>query len=147
MSKYRYTTVAIATLAASAGLWLLITWLPKEKRELTPFLDRPAYSDRLDRVMHDALANHRFSIPWIAVRGSDGSLWFTTERFQSAHRFDRIKVQVTPDEHVTASITPYQFGPSDWAILGKSFVDFRPEAELIAKELASKLNDNKDKGR
>ena len=147
MSKYRYTTVAVAGLATLAGLWFVIRSATQNKRQSTPFLDRPAYSDRLGRVMHDALANHRFSIPWIAVRASDGSLWFTAERFQSEHRFDRIKVQVTPDEHVTANITAYQFGPSDWAILGKLFADSRPEAELIARELASKLNDNKDKGR
>jgi hypothetical protein len=93
--------------------------------------------------MHDALTNHQFSIPWIAVRASDGSLWFVAERFQTEHRFDRLKVQVMPDEHVTASITTYQFGPSDWAILGKLFADFRPEAELIAREVARKLSEGR----
>jgi hypothetical protein len=94
--------------------------------------------------MRDALASHRFSIPWIVVRGSDASLWFMTERFQSEHRFDRINVQVSSDRRVTASITPYQFGPSDWAILGTLFTEFRPEAELIAWEIASKLSDDKN---
>jgi len=87
--------------------------------------------------MRDALASHRFSIPWIVVRGSDASLWFVVERFQSEHRF-------TEDEHVTASITPYQFGPSDWAILGTLFADFRSETELIAGEIAKKLSDDKN---
>jgi len=46
---------------------------------------------------------------------------------------------VTLDERVTATITPYQFVASDWAILGRLFVDSRPEAELIAGEIARKL--------
>jgi len=46
---------------------------------------------------------------------------------------------VAPDEHLTASITPYQFGPSDWAILGPLFADLRPEAELISREISSEL--------
>ncbi len=115
----------------------------EEQGQSTPFLGRADYSDRLGLVMRDALASHRFSIPWIVVRGSDASLWFVAERFQSEHRFDRIQVHVTHDEHVTASITPYQFGPSDWAILGTLFVDSRPEADLIAGEIAKKLSDDK----
>jgi hypothetical protein len=114
------------------------------QEQMTPFLGREDYSDRLGLVMRGAFANHRFSVPWIVVRGSDSSLWFVAERFQSEDRFDRIEMQVTQDEHVTASITPYQFGPSDWAILGTLFADFRPEAELIAAEIVSKLSDNKN---
>jgi hypothetical protein len=149
MNEHRHTTVAATALAAFASLWFVIHSSAHDKRRIAspPFLDKSAYSDRLGRVMHDTLANHRFSIPWIAVRAADGSLWFVAERFQSERRLDRIKVQVTPDENVTASITPYQFGPSDWAILGKLLADFRPEAELVARELASKLNDNKKKVR
>ena len=93
--------------------------------------------------MRDVLATHRFSIPWIALRSSDASLWFVADRFQSEHRFDRIQVHVRHDERVTASITAYQFGPSDWAILGRLFADFRSEAESIAGEIASRLGDNK----
>ncbi len=116
----------------------------EDQRQSTPFLGREDFSDRLGLAMRDALASHRFSIPWIVVRGSDASLWFVVERFQSEHRFDRIDVHVTEDEHVTASITPYQFGPSDWAILGTLFADFRPETELIAGEIAKKLSDDKN---
>jgi hypothetical protein len=92
--------------------------------------------------MRDALAAHRFSIPWIAFRGSDASLWFVADRFQSEHRFDRLEVHVERDEHVAASITAYQFGPSDWAILGTRFADFRSEAELIGAEIGSRLADD-----
>jgi hypothetical protein len=116
----------------------------EEQRQSTPFLERADYPERLGLVMRDALASHRFSTPWIVVRGSDASLWFVAERFQSEHQFDRINVHVTAGEHVTASIMPYQFGPSDWAILGPLFADFRPEAELIAGEIASKLSDDKN---
>ena len=118
-----------------------------EQHQSVVFLDRSEYSDRLGLVMRDALTGHGFSIPWIAVKGSGGSLWFVAERFQSEHRFDRINVNVTPDERVTASITPYQFVGSDWAILGRLFVDSRPEAELIAGEIASKLGRDKNADR
>ena len=112
----------------------------EEQRQSTPFLESADYPERLGLVMRDALASHRFSTPPIVVRGSDASLWFVAERFQSEHRFDRINVNVTPDQRVTASITPYQFVASDWAILGRLFVDSRPEAELIAGEIARKLS-------
>jgi len=119
----------------------------EEQRQSTPFLDRADYPERLGLVMRDALASHRFSTPWIVVRGSDGSLWFVAERFQSEHQFDRINVHVTAGEHVTASITPYQFGPSDWAILGPLFADLRPGAELIAAEITRKLSSEKNAAR
>jgi hypothetical protein len=119
----------------------------EEQRQSTPFLDSADYPERLGVVMRDALASHRFSTPWIVVRGSDGSLWFVAERFQSEHEFDRINVHVTAGEHLTASITPYHFGPSDWAILGPLFADCRPEAELIAKEITRKLSSEKNAAR
>ena len=119
----------------------------EEQRQSTPFLERADYPERLGLVMRDALASHRFSTPWIVVRGSDASLWFVAERFQSEHQFDRINVHVIAGEHVTATITPYQFGPSDWAILGPLFADFRPEAELIAGEITRKLRSEKNAAR
>jgi hypothetical protein len=115
-----------------------------EQGQVTPFLARADYSDRLGRVMRDVLVSHRFSIPWLVVRGTDGSLWFVAERLQSELRFDRINVNVTADERVAATITPYQYVASDWAILGRLVADFGPEAELIAREIASKLNEDKE---
>jgi hypothetical protein len=105
----------------------------------TPFLSDDDCPERLGLVMSDILAKRRFSIPWIGVRGPDGSLWFNSERFQSEHQFDRIYVQVRPDEHVTARITGYQRVGSSWAILGKLFVDFRPEADSISEEISKAL--------
>jgi hypothetical protein len=112
-----------------------------EDRHSSPFLGKADYSDRLGREMSDVLASHRFSIPWVVVHGSDASFWFATERFQSEHRFDRIWVHVAADDKVTASITPYQFGPSDWAILGPIFADPQPEADLIAEEIGRRLRE------
>jgi hypothetical protein len=112
----------------------------EELRPTSPFLDVADYSHRIGLVMHDALASHRFVNPWIVVRGSDESLWFVADRFESEHRLDRVRVHITVDEHVVATITPYQFVGSDWAILGKSLADFRPEAKLMAGEIAGKLS-------
>jgi hypothetical protein len=117
------------------------------QRQSTPFLESADYPEHLGVVVRDALASHRFSIPPIVVRGSDASLWFVAERLQSDHQFDRLNVHVTAGAHVTASITPYQFGPSDWAILGPLFADCRPEAELIAREITGKLRSEKDAAR
>jgi hypothetical protein len=111
----------------------------------TPFLGRGQYSDRVGLAIDDSLKNHRFTLPWIAVRGPDGSAWFVAERFQSEHQFDRIYVRVMPEDKVTASITPYQFHASDWATLGKMFVGdaCRLEAESITGEITQKLKDNR----
>jgi hypothetical protein len=108
-------------------------------QQSTPFLEKDQYPDRLRLAIDDSLRRHRFTRPWIAVRGPDGSVWSVAERFHSEGRFDRIYLRVAPDEHLTASITPYQFGPSDWAILGPLFADLRPEAELISREISSEL--------
>ncbi len=124
------------------------------KAQPSPFLGGSEYPDRIGRAVWDAFAKHqfadsflpgkwRFATPWIVLRGSDASFWFVAERFQSEHRFDRIHAQVTQDDHVTVSITPYQFGPSAWASLGRAFVDARSEGELIAKEITDKLRDSR----
>ena len=120
-----------------------LTPLGGERGQATPFLAQADYSDRLGRVMHDALVSHRFSIPWIVVRGTDGSLWFVAERFQSELRFDRLNVNMTADDRVTANITAYQYVASDWALLGRHFADFGTEAESIAREIASRLSEDK----
>jgi hypothetical protein len=114
--------------------------LSEERGQSNPFLQRGDYPERFGLAIGHAFDSHQFSNPWIAVKGSDASLWFVGERFQSEHRFDRIYVHVTASQHVTTSITPYQFGPSDWASLGPLFVDFRPEAELIAGQITKELS-------
>jgi hypothetical protein len=113
--------------------------LAEGQTRATPFLSRDDYPESLGLVMSDVLAKHRFSIPWIGVRGPEDSMWFISERFQSEHQFDRIYVQVRPDEHVTARITGYQRVGSSWAILGKIFVDYRPEADSISEEISKAL--------
>jgi len=94
----------------------------------------------------DSLRTHGFTRPWIVVKGSDEAVWFVAERFHSEQKFDRIYVRVTPRGNVTASITPYQFYASDWAIVGKLFVGdtYRLEAESIAGEITQKLNENQN---
>jgi hypothetical protein len=116
------------------------------RQQPSPFLDQNQYPGQLRLAIDDSLKSHQFTSPWIVVGGSDGSLSFISERFHSANRFDRINLKVTRRDHVTVSITPYQFGPSDWAILGPALADLRPEAELIAGKVASKLN-NHEKAR
>jgi hypothetical protein len=69
-------------------------------------------------------------------RGPEESTWFIVERIESAHRFDRLFLRVASDGEATATITPYQLGPSDWASLGKLFADFEPEAKEIAAAVA-----------
>ena len=107
----------------------------------TPFLERGDYPEQLGVSVQEIFAAHQFLQPWIAVRAPDFSRWFVAERSASSQRFDRLYVRITPQQKVTASITPYQFGPSDWATLGRLFVDFRPEAESVAAEISKRLSD------
>jgi len=109
------------------------------KSQPTLFLEPNDYPAGLGLSVQEVLANHRFSVPPVVLREPDDSFWFVSERFESLHRFDRIHLHVASGGGVAASITAYQFGPSDWAILGKLFADFQPEADSIAAELTREL--------
>ena len=92
--------------------------------------------------MQKVLDDHGFSLPWIAAQGADSSIWFVAERFKSTHEFQRLYIQVMSTGEVTASITAYQFGPSDWVILGSLFAHhFDPEARSIAAEISRQLQE------
>ena len=106
----------------------------------TPFLERGDYPEQLGVTIQEIFTAHQFLQPWIVVRGPDFSRWFVAERSVSPQRFDRLYVQITPERKVSASITPYQFGPSDWATLGRFFVDFGPEADSVAAEISKRLS-------
>jgi len=106
------------------------------RERLGPVLERGDYPESLAHSVAEVLRPHRFTAPWIVVKGSEESTWFIVERIESAHRFDRLFLRVASDGEATASITPYQFGPSDWASLGKLFADFGPEAKEIAAAVA-----------
>src|ERR1039458_340661 len=80
-----------------------------------PFLGKDDYTERLGMAMQNVLAGHRFTLPPIVVQGSDGSIWFVTERLESRDRFDRIYVHVTADSDVEANIRPYDYILDDWA--------------------------------
>ena len=121
--------------------------LTRDDQKWNPLLQRDDYPDRLGLVMHSVLADHRFTLPWVVVRGSRSSVWFVADRFDSERRFDRIYLCVPSEKPVTASITAYQFGPSDWAILGKLFADLGPEAKSIAREIARRLDDGRPANR
>lgn len=104
-----------------------------------PFLGKDDYTDRLGTVVQNVLADHRFTLPPTVVQGSDGSIWFVTERLETQDRFDRIYVYVTADSEVEANIRPYDYILDDWALLGKSFVDFGTEERSIAADVAKKV--------
>lgn len=104
----------------------------------SPFLRQGDFSDGLDDDTRRVLDEHGFSVPWIALRGPRSSRCFVAERFQSVHRFDRVYVRISPAGDVTAEISAYQFGPSDWSTLGLLFADFSQEANSIASEIAKK---------
>jgi hypothetical protein len=148
--RYAYAEIATAVVA----LLLLVCGcktasedphLQTAKATSSPFLSRRDYSETLGLTLHDVLARHRFTLPWTVVRGPDSAIWFVAERFEDNHRFDRLFIRNDGVERVTASITPYVQGPSDWAILGKLFNDRGPqatetEAESIAAEIRGQLS-------
>ena len=144
-SRFIALTATSFTLLAAAGCR---TAAPTniDRRAFTdeseiPFLQRGDYPERLGVAVQGVLNDHGFSLPWIALRGPYSSVCFVAERFKSTRRFDRVYVRVTSAGGVRAAITAYQFGPSDWAILGRLFADFGPEANSIATEITKKLND------
>jgi hypothetical protein len=119
-----------------------------DKEASSPFLKRGDYPEELGLMIHEVLADHRFTAPWTAVRGSDSTIWFVADRFESSHRFDRLYVTVGSKERVTVSITPYVQDPTDWAILGRLFGDHGPEstsieAGSIAAEIRKRLDQSK----
>ena len=109
-----------------------------------PFLKRGDYPEGFGRAVGDVLRTHRFTVPWLAVRGAENSIWFVAERIESAHRFDRLSLRVLSNGVATATITAYQFGPSTWATLGKLFADFGPEAREIATAVTNGIRANED---
>jgi hypothetical protein len=102
------------------------------------FIDRGDYPEELGIILHDVFATHGFNRPWIAVRDADSSVWFVAERWESDARFDRLFVRVAPKRSAHASITPYFLGPTDWAVLGRTFANPQPEADAIAAAVVQK---------
>ena len=80
----------------------------------SPFLERGHYPEAFERAVGEVLRTHRFTVPWVAVSGPEDSIWLVAERIESAHRFDRLCLRVLSNGQTTATITPYQFGPSEW---------------------------------
>jgi hypothetical protein len=103
-----------------------------------PFVYRGDYPDRLGIIMHDVLATHGFTHPWIVVGGVNSSVWFVAERWESESRFDRLFVCVTSERSASATIAPYFRAPSNWALLGRLFADPQPEANAIAAAVTQK---------
>ena len=103
-----------------------------------PFLSRDHYPERLGAILHDVLAGHGFTRPWISARGENSSVWFVAERWESESRFDRLFVCVSSERLASASITSYTRGPTDWAILGHRFADPQSEANAISAAVTQK---------
>ena len=141
----------VMLIAASCGTPTQMARAPRpstdDKEATPPFLDRGQYPESLGLILHEVLAKHRFSLPWMVVRGSDSSTWFVVDRFESEHRFDRLYVHVDFVGGATASMMAYNFGPSDWAILGQLFADFKPEATTITAEINKKLEEEGHAGK
>lgn len=106
----------------------------------SPFLQPGDYSKRLEVAICEVLNQHRFAVPWTVFRDADSSIWFVAERFNTVDCFERAHVHVLPDETVTAKITAFQLGPSDWAVLGTRFANHDPESQLMAEEITEKLS-------
>ena len=138
--SFLFSSVLLVTLCASAGhnpTGSGAAVVPEAKID-NPFLGRDDYPVKLGLAVYKVFDNHQFLRPLIVVRASE-AIWFVAERSISPQRFDRLYLRVTPEQMVTAKITPYQFHASDWASLGRVFVNLQPEAELIAAEISKLL--------
>jgi hypothetical protein len=119
------------------------TPLATDKDPSSPFLERGDYPKALERAVAEVLRSHRFTAPWLVVKGPEDSIWIVAERIESAHRFDRLTLRVLSNGQTAVTITPYQFGPSDWASLGRLFADFEPESKEIAGAVTRKYNETR----
>jgi hypothetical protein len=90
---------------------------------------------RLQSVVAEVLVEHHFAPPTI-VRGTNGILWAVAARPHSESAVEVAQVEMHPDGGATIQIVSYQYGPSDWAILGRLFTNDRPEQEAVVMQSA-----------
>ena len=92
-------------------------------------------SQRLQSVVAEVLVEHHFAPPTI-VRGTHDILWAIASRPHSETAVEVAQVEMRPDGGATIQIASYQYGPSNWAILGRLFTHDRPEQEALAMQSA-----------
>jgi hypothetical protein len=70
------------------------------------------------------------------IRGTDGILWAVAARPHSGSAVEIVQVEIRPDRRATIEIFSYQYGPSDWALIGPLFTNDRPKQEALAMQSA-----------
>ena len=95
-------------------------------------------SQRLQSVVAEVLNEHHFAPPRM-IRGADGILWAVAARPHSDSAVEVVQVEMRSDRRATIEIFSYQYGPSDWALLGPLFTPDRPKQEALV--IQSAIND------
>jgi hypothetical protein len=96
---------------------------------------RTSSGQRLQSAAAITLAEHHFAPPTV-VQGANGVVWIVAARPRSDVSVDVAKVQMEADGRATVHIVSYQYGPSDWALLGRMFAQGHEGSEASTIETA-----------
>lgn len=92
-------------------------------------------SQRSQSVLAAILAEHHFAPPTV-IRGTHGIMWGVAARPHSDAAVELAQIEMPPDGRATVKIVSYQYGPSDWAILGNLFTADHPNQEASVMQSA-----------
>lgn len=84
----------------------------------------------MESVVAAVLREYYFAPPTI-VDGPDAITWAIAARPHSDRAVEMARVKTLPDGRATVEIVSYQYGPSDWATLGRAFHQDRPKQEAL----------------
>ena len=92
-----------------------------------------------ESAVRDVLFEHGFAPPTV-LEGTNSVKWFVSDRPTSQIGLHRVLIGLDCESGVTVHITGYQRAPTDWAILGRLFMDkYRTEEGEIEKAVRRKL--------
>ena len=75
---------------------------------------------RLQTAACSVFAEHHFAPPTV-VQGVGGAMLVLSARPRSETAIDIARAEADPSGRVTVQILTYQYGPSEWAVLGRMF--------------------------
>jgi hypothetical protein len=90
---------------------------------------------RLQTAAVSTLAKHRFAPP-VVVQSAKSVVRIVAARPRSSASVDIARVQMHGDGRASVHMASYQYGPSEWAELGRMFTQGSGESEASAIEAA-----------
>lgn len=94
---------------------------------------QPLHGDLTQSVTAAVLARHHFTPP-VWIYGMRGVVYAVASRPHSESAVDIVKVEIPRTAKATVAMDAYQYGPSDWAMLGPLFIGDRLQRESSAMQ-------------